>query len=116
MHLAQIPARVAHQQALEMAEGVRHFEAVRVDGDGAVAAPLGASLGAGEGEPQRRAVRTRSCHIGARQPSGERRLAGFTVDPTVIAELGPGLGGLVEELEREVLHALEHRHQLPLYA
>ena len=113
VHLGEVPARVAHQYTVQVPERVRHFEAVRIDDDRAVATPLGTPLGAREGQAQRRAVRARAQYIRARRPAGERRLARFTVDGALITELGPGLGGFVQELEREVGNALEHRQQLP---
>ena len=113
MHLGQIPARVAHQYAVQVPEGLGTSKrrasittvpslrrwvrrSVRVKASRSAVA-----------------VGARAQHIRSRQPAGERRMAGFAVDVAVIAVLDPGLGRLVQELEREILNALEHRHQLP---
>ena len=50
MDLGEVPACVAHQHPVQVPERVRHFEAVRIDDDRAVAASLGAPLGAREGQ------------------------------------------------------------------
>jgi len=94
-------------------EGIRYFEAACIDDESAIAASLGAPLGAGEGEAKRRAVGTRPKDLRSPRPTRERRFADFTVDRAVIAELGPGLGGFVQAIECEIGNALEHRQELP---
>jgi len=94
-----------------MAITVWRLETTALDDDGSVALALGASLGSGEGEFERRAVRTGPHHRGAGEEAIERRLADLGMELAVVVGLDPGLGGLIEHGERKIGYALQHGHQ-----
>ena len=109
--LGQIPGRVADLEPGEMAVAVGHLEAAALDDDGAVALPLLAALGAGEGQPQRGAIRAGPHHAGAGEEARDRRLADLGVELAIVLVLDPSLRRLIEECEGEIGHVLEHGDQ-----
>ena len=113
MDRREIPAGKADLGAAQMAVAVRQLEAAARDHHGAVALALGALLGAGEGEPQRRAVRARPRHLGTSEEARDRRFADLGMALAIVVVLRPGLGRLVEQREREVRHVLEHGESRP---
>jgi len=109
----EIPARDAQSQLEQRAVRGRDLEAHALDGDGAVAAALFArDLGA-EGAPQGIGAGALAGHGGASQVSRERTLVDLRVLLALVLLFGPGLGGGVEEIEREVGLALEHGQEAP---
>src|SRR5215469_14958299 len=58
---------------------------------------------------------TRPQHAGSSEEANERRLASLLVDFAIVFELDPCLGRLIEELQSEVRHILEHGHQPALH-
>src|SRR5688572_7725798 len=102
MHLGQIPTCIAHPQTMEMAVGVGHFEAARVDDHRTVAGTLSPRVGSRERQAQRGAIGTVAHHGRARQKARKRRLASLTVSSAVVLILTPRLRGFVELLEGEI--------------
>ena len=110
----QIPAGDADRDAGEGAVSGGDLEADAVDGDGAVRAPLLARDLEAKGMAQGLGRRALSADVGTGEVAVERGLPEFVVDAAVVLLLDPRLGREVEELERELGLALEHRHQSPL--
>lgn len=52
-----------------------------------------------------------ACHIGAGEIARQRCFTDLGVQAAVVLLLGPGPGGLVEQIEAEGCFALEHGHQ-----
>jgi hypothetical protein len=95
--LGKIPAGVADLDAREVSVAVWDLEAVPLDHDGAVAFALRATVGLGEGEPQRRTVRTRPRHVGAGHEARNRCFLNLGVELAIILVLRPRQGRLVEK-------------------
>ena len=111
MDLGEVPGGEADLQHGEVLVAVWYFEAAAFDDGSAVAAAQGPSFGAGEGQPQRGGIRTASCHGGAGEEAGERRVIDLAVALAVVVLLDPRLRRLVEPGQGEVVDALEHGHQ-----
>jgi hypothetical protein len=82
---------------------VGDFEPAAFDDGGAIALAQGASFGAGEGQPQRRGVRTRPRHRRAGEEARQRRVVDLAVPLAVIVLLRPGLRRLVEPRQGEIV-------------
>ena len=114
MHRGQVPRRVTHRDARQVAVAVRHLETAARDRHRRVAAPQGAALGARERQPQRRTVGSRAQYLRTGQPARRRRLGDLGVPRAVVFQFHPRLRGLVEQRQAQVLDAFEHRQQPPL--
>ena len=109
--VAEIPARVAHQHPLEVAQSRGHLEAASLDAEGGVGAALGTPLCGAKRVAQRIGVRRGAPDVGALEIAAHGRDAQLLVEFFVVLEFDPSLGRLVEEFESELLDAFEHGHQ-----
>ncbi len=114
MDQGEVPGGEANFQQGEMPVAIGNLEAAGFDDGGAIALAQGASLGAGEGQPQCRGIRARTGHGGAGEEAGERRVVDLAVPLAVVVLLDPGLRRLVEPGQGEIVDRLEHGHQSAL--
>ena len=92
------------------------LEAAALQAEGAVGSARAALDLDAEGVAQRRAAGARACHGRTGKMATQRRDADLGVHRAVVFLLDPGLGCLVEPIQREGLLALEHGHQPTLDA
>src|SRR5271166_4943785 len=95
----------------EMPIAVGDFEPTTLDDGGAIALAQGAPLGTGEGQSQRRGIRTQPRHLGTGEEACERGVVDLAMSLAVIVMLDPCLRRLVEPDQSEIVDALEHGHQ-----
>jgi hypothetical protein len=112
----EIPAGVAQMHHGQMVVAGRDLEAPAFEAHGAVRAAQPARRFDAEGVGEQRRVGAVAPHVGAGEIAFERRGVEFAVPRAVILLFDPGLGRLVELLERKGRLALDHRHQAPLDA
>src|SRR5262245_64760368 len=101
MDLGEIPACVAHLELAHMAVAVGHLEAAALEHYGAIALPLPAPLGPGEGEAQRGAVRAWPHDARSGKEACNGGLTGLGVDPVVVLVLDPGERRLVQPIQAQ---------------
>jgi len=111
---SQIPARVAKVEGLELSVPGRNLEAHAFEAHGAVALALSSGHLAPEGAPQGLRVRCFAPYVGGVEVAAKRRGPQLTVGPPVVVPLHPGLGGIVERPEGELVFVLEHGEQAVL--
>ena len=108
---AQVPAGVAHGQFAEVTVPCRDLEAHALQRDRAIALTLSPPGFQAKRIPKRLARRARAEHVGRLGEALDRRAGGLAVHRAVVLDLHPRLGRFVEELERQLGDAVEHRHQ-----
>src|SRR5262249_27351546 len=109
----EIPARDAKPETFERTISRGDFEAHALDGDRPVAAPLLARDLHAEGPAQRFGVGARAAHVGTFEVALEWRPLELAVDRAVILLLDPRACRSVEQIEREIRLAIEHRQEPP---
>ena len=112
----QVPAGIAHRGPLQGPVAGGDFKAGPVQAQGTVAAALDARHLNAEGLPQGLAAGALAPGLGAVDEAVERCAAGLRVLGAVVFPLDPGLGGGIEQVQRQFRLAVEHRHQAALDA
>ncbi|OQC22706.1 MAG: hypothetical protein BWX70_03065 [Verrucomicrobia bacterium ADurb.Bin070] len=104
----KIPARIAHDEGSHVTETPRDLETHALDGQRAIAAALRPYGLEPEGTPEVIARRARAEDVPVADEALKRRLADLGMVLAVVVKVDPGLGGLVEEGERQDLYVLKH--------
>ena len=111
IHSAEVPAGVPHGHVAEVPIAGRNLEPHALQRDRAVALPLTTTGLQAERIAECLTGRTGTQHVARLRETFDRRTAQLAVHGPVVLHLDPGLGGFVEELQRQFLHARQHLHQ-----
>src|SRR5688500_15540163 len=113
MHPAEVPARTANRDLVEVAVARWDLEAPTIEADGAVALALRAPVVGTKHLAQRFTRQTRPADVLAVEEAPQGRRAELGVPLVVVLALHPRLCDRIEPPEREVGDVLEHRDQAP---
>jgi len=110
---AQVPAGITQLNVGQLAVLGRYLKALPGQAERSVGAALAARHLDAKRLCQGRRARALARNVGAAEVALERRGADLRMVGAVVFLLHPGLGGLVEQFQRQGLVAFEHGHQAP---
>ena len=114
MDITEIPARITEMNAGEMTEASGDFEADTRQRDGSITAALSARAFLAKRQTQGLDGRALAADIRRFEEAFQRSLAGLGMDPALVFHFDPGLGRLVQKIQRQVSVIFQHRQQASL--
>src|SRR5262249_3739291 len=111
---AEAPTGVTHGHFTEVTIPCRALEPHALPPDRPIALPLSPPALQAKRIPKRLARRATAEHVRRLREAIDRRAGDLAVRRAVVLDLHPRLGRLIEERERELRDAAEHRHEPPL--
>jgi hypothetical protein len=110
----EIPARVAHRDFGQVAKACRDLETHALERNRPIAEPLTPAGLNPEGRTQLITGRAVTHHMGGSRESLDWGATDLAMCRPVVLDFDPRLSRLVQEVERQIRHSVEHLHQSAL--